>query len=991
VILNTASIRDFLWESYSIFSDTEFERSVQDLPKDLKIKYFIKHSLDNLLLMRVKRDPGFSLYVKNRVSQDPGLQERIRKIVLYLFGETSQIDYTDTNPLGPKGLIEIVLNAVSNDQDPFEETFQFAQNTGLMENYHADRSERERKSKMQYLQARMEAAENKIDNDLEILAIRRQILDQDTGKYFGSVMSVEDPLFPAAGFTDEIRHGVNAFVFKNIKFKGNFLGTNNLTFSDVSLCEYIFWTLPFQMDLEKVIFGKCSYDLDPDGKPPLDLWKFEADLATVASHEFFSSLECEEKLRLLNGNFPFLITKEIIDELAEFEISLHKILLFKANQLFYASFFEHAARVAEYAFSIEKNGKEKYFDASFIATCYREYEDYKLALKWYEVAEKLTKKLDPHLRTYKGLVERKNCAEMRFYLSGSAAFKKEIYQIIIDSKRLPAPLRNSIEYNIAEACRRTRHFNLEQEHLIESIQLSDANQPKMKEKLARNAEFNNKIDDPSYLTFYKLESNRQEEIYKRRVKNAVFSFQYEDAGRWLDKWILVNPGSGLAQERAALFKHFGQINDAIKYYQKSADSANNSKSEMFSLISIALLKTILEKNVSPQVIENIQEAVKKSSVINKNSDCIEIFQLIVYEVVTWADTQLADQFLMTVADKFQEIQPTTKPFIQIGNAFRRNDLTEDARKWYQKEFDNPNRDISQTFLQNLISVTYFQEGNYRNAIECLKQAIESDPESKDLLTCLAMCHTALMEYDLALIQIKKVKEMDPSDALASRMEKQILIFSTNVISLPRINSEEIRGIFRTGDWLLYSIFKGRDEGEFDIGPVIVQYGKGVEKILYESILLPIRDNIRSDPIFMETDKENIRKSFWVGDKQKKIPSMPGTLKTILGRTKRSIGLGQWKKMISEIRSAKANPLASEFLGLLMETGISKEEFSRIGELCYSLSVERNGAAHSTFYEYNEVMDKRKEIVGIVNEIISIISSKNSLITGAGIPACRPPF
>ena len=184
MILNTTSIRDFLWESYGIFSDTEFERSVLDLPKDLKIKYFINHSLDNLLLVRVKRDPGFSYYVKNKISQDLELQERIRKIVLYLFGETSQIEYTDTKPLGPKGLIEVMLNAADQDKDPFEETVHFAQNPGLMEKYHADRAERERKSKMQYLQARMDVAENQIDNDLEILAIRSQMLDQNTGKYF---------------------------------------------------------------------------------------------------------------------------------------------------------------------------------------------------------------------------------------------------------------------------------------------------------------------------------------------------------------------------------------------------------------------------------------------------------------------------------------------------------------------------------------------------------------------------------------------------------------------------------------------------------------------------------------------------------------------------------------------------------------------------------------------------------------------------------------
>ena len=258
-----------------------------------------------------------------------------------------------------------------------------------------------------------------------------------------------------------------------------------------------------------------------------------------------------------------------------------------------------------------------YWDASFIGTCYREFENFTLALKWYEIALKLVKKLDPSIRSYKELVERKNCAEMRFYLYGSTIFKKEINQIISEAKLLPNPLRNSIEYNIAEVCRRTRHFDIEQEHLIESISLSDTDHPNMIEILARIAEFNNHIDDPSYQAFHKIELARQEKIYERRVKNAVFSFQYEDAGRWLEKWIKLDSRSEIVRERAAIFKHFGQIEDAIQFYRKAAESTNNEKSDVFDLILIALLKTFSDKKVNQTVTDIIQEALKKSNYIEK--------------------------------------------------------------------------------------------------------------------------------------------------------------------------------------------------------------------------------------------------------------------------------------------------------------------------------------------------------------------------------------
>lgn len=221
--LNSTILRDFLWESYSIYSDREFLRSVQDISHEEKRERFIDHALDNWLLVRYKRDPGFVLHVMDAVNGNPAVQQRIREIVLLLFGETARIPYSGDEPLGPKGSTEIMQRAIEMGKNPFEEVARFSENPAEIEQDNQERAERERESKMRYLQARLEDAESRVDNDLEIIAIRRLMLDLKTGRYYGHQMGSDDPLFPAAGFTGDILLASQRYLFQNLKFRGGTL------------------------------------------------------------------------------------------------------------------------------------------------------------------------------------------------------------------------------------------------------------------------------------------------------------------------------------------------------------------------------------------------------------------------------------------------------------------------------------------------------------------------------------------------------------------------------------------------------------------------------------------------------------------------------------------------------------------------------------------------------------------------------------------------
>lgn len=971
--LNTTILRDFLWESYSIYSDREFLRSVQDISHEEKRERFIDHALDNWLLVRYKRDPGFVLHVMDAVNGNPDVQQRIREVVLLLFGETARIPYSDDEPLGPKGSTEIMQRAISEGKNPFEEAALFLKDPAEIDQYNKDRTERERESKMRYLQARLEDAESRVDNDLEIIAIRRLMLDLKTGRYYGHQMGSDDPLFPAAGFTGDILLASQRYLFQNLKFRGRYFATSDPALPEMSLHECIVWMLPFQHTLEKAIFGRSVIDLHTEHKDPAALWKFEVDLTTIAGYEWFLTLSCEEKVAVLNGDYPFTMREDMLSAVADLGLDMSRYCLDKQIQLFYATLYEHAAKIGECAYSHEKMGDKKYFIASNIATSYREFEDYKAALKWYEIALKLTKKLDLSNRIYKELIERKNCSEMRYYISGSEVFRKEIARIERDAKRLPVKIRASVIYNLAEACRRTGHHDLEYTYLIEFTVLADLDNPKLGPSLERLGLFNISLDDTEFHGIRDIEVRKRAEGYERRYVNAVRSFQHADASQWIERLILLRPTSALYQEKAALCRHAGQIGQAIALYRRAVEYGDEPEDDTFRWISIALLSTWASGEIVPEAIESTRTALHCCG----GRQCEEgeqaydvVLKPVVYETATWHNPTLSTQFIQAFIGEFISIGLPGNPALLIGDAFLRHSMSSEGRQWFQAALERTETPSERTRILCMIAESFLMEGDHRVAVEWFKRAQAVDPTFPDAYAGMARCHTYLMEYDRAIADIGRACELDPANEVYQEMKKEIEILSAHVIGLSRISSEEIRSIFRTGDWLLYSVYKGPEREIYDLGPVVIQYGKGVEKLLYESLLLPIRERVRSDNVFCDNPYGGIRAIFWKGSDEKKTPPLPFTLKTVLGNDEKSLALGQWGYLSNDIKKTRANPVTRAFSDMLQERGFSMKNLEELGKLCRELSLERNGAAHISFYSRDEVMEKRDEMVKIINSIIS---------------------
>ncbi|WAI00950.1 tetratricopeptide repeat protein [Methanogenium organophilum] len=975
---NTAPIRDFLWESYGIYTTTEFLKSVQDCSQNEKKERFINHSLDNLLLYRVKHDPGFHLFVRDKVHSDFLLQERVCHIVLYLFGETSKLFSFKGEVLAPKGLTEIMMRAEKEGKNPLEEALVFSQESSEIQHYMAERAIQERDAKVKYLQARLEEAVEHMDNELEMIAIRQQMLDHGTGKYFGHVLAADDLLFPAAGLTENIQHAANSFVFSNLKFRGLYLPDSKNKAQDAFLHTCIPWIMPYESLLENVIFGKSTSTAGDEWKNVLDLWKFEADVSTIATYEWFLTLSSQEKISFLNGDYHFQLRDDLLQMMAKSDTESFDVMTFRMNHLFRANYFEHAAKMGEFLFKAQKKGNNKYFIASSIATYYREYEDYHNAMKWYGIAKKLTKKLDPASKIHKEFIEWKNCAEMGYYIHGSEHFRKEIDHIIRDSQKLPVLLRSVVVYNIAEACRRTGHYNMEYDHLTDFIDLADPNEPQFAESFEAALQrigMYNQLPSADYTKIREYDNSQIEKVYHRRCRASSLSFQYEDGMHWIDCLIKLNPQAYQYQEKAVLYRHIGENDKAISFYRIAAEKATDNRNKSFCLISIALLEAKKSGSVNANIQDMITSALSSLPNMGKmdaEPDVYAILNPIIYEIVGWSDTSLKYQFLDALVRSYQKGGLTDNICLSIGTVFFSHSLCSDAREWFERALSSADLESEEARIMSLIADTFFAEGNSETAGKWFKQAHQKNSESAECLAGVARCHTALMEYDLAEGAIRQARLIDPNNTDYRKMEEEIKTLASHVISLKRIESVEVKKIFRTGDWLLFSVFNAQERDEYDIGPVVIQYGKGVEKMLYDVILRPIRETMRRNTSYIMPDG-GVKKELWNGSKS--IARLPPSLKSVFGKREKSLALGQWEHLMKDIGKAKTNPVASCFGKMLAENGFDESKLNKIGRLCSDLSYERNGAAHISFYTREEVQEKRGEMVTIINAIIGLVPQR----------------
>ncbi|MDD3068253.1 MAG: tetratricopeptide repeat protein, partial [Acholeplasmataceae bacterium] len=466
------------------------------------------------------------------------------------------------------------------------------------------------------------------------------------------------------------------------------------------------------------------------------------------------------------------------------------------------------------------------------------------------------------------------------------------------------------------------------------------------------------------------------EYYWEMARKFHMQFQYDEELNLLLEAEKHYDDLYIRQEIGTLYQHKREYGLAISYYEAAIAGKRSNHDRIFCQIVIALLKTRRDTCINDETRELIRDAARGllQETVSPTESLSILTRPIIFEIGFWDNEKLALEFLQFTVEVLRETGVTTNPECYFGRIFREHGMLKKARYWFEQALPHATTASEHVAIYQQLGHVHLADGDNRQALIYFTKALQDDPDSEKAHLGLVFCYINEMEYDSALNELVQLQKMSPQNSKYLELAEYIKSLNSGVIGVKRISSIPIKKIFATGDWLLMEVFNGEERGEYDLGPVLVQYGKGTERLLYEYVLKNIREAIRNDSEFTqvkENGETNIIKKYWKGDKNKNIPQLPNALKGILGIKEKTLALGQWGRLEEDLK-AYDNPLVKKISNLLEESGYGPELLNKIGDLCTDLSNDRNGAAHSTFYTREDVMKKRGEIVAIVNNIIDIV-------------------
>lgn len=260
------------------------------------------------------------------------------------------------------------------------------------------------------------------------------------------------------------------------------------------------------------------------------------------------------------------------------------------------------------------------------------------------------------------------------------------------------------------------------------------------------------------------------------------------------------------------------------------------------------------------------------------------------------------------------------------------------------------------YYYSLANINY-ASGNYLGAIELCERCMEFrnlNWRRSIVLELKAKSHLRMYEFNKAANTIDYIQNEDWPGI--KHLHDEIHLVADNQIdftSLPESLSTKVVKFFKTAEWLWFDIFSRHgEEEEWDVSPVLVEYGKAVEQLLEDIITRPLVNLLTSINPNILKDKD-IRKEWFSWER--------------CARQNRSIYLGDWRRIRTDSnRLDDATEFAKKFVYAIRSNHIDTE---KIGDGCLKIADHRNSSAHSSYKSLDEVMEARKKMILIINELL----------------------
>lgn len=997
--LGMQAIFHFLYETYNIdFRKTA--RKVIHASED-KDKPRINHHLllNNLFLIRRNRDPGFFQMVTRVVEHDESVKAKTGHYIEHLIAKHESDDFVNLFNFRFKGDLT----------EPFriDPALRHGLHRDLSALYNRDLRAKEIGVSLEYFNLRHGQALKSGDYD-ETAAIVSLIKDYSLGKDFNSELFQEDSLYQGLFTKYDWELEKNRFLFRYINSSDNYFHpTFNLEMLMRGLIaydpEYIDYALSI-IDPELV-----GLHLGVDGKYG-EYVKYLADTLSIASDIWFNGLEEREKIRLLNQEHVFKITHESLDIIFKMSGENPLALIIIAQILDEYHFYDVVIDIFTYILQKVDSGQFEHICYDGIATMHRKLMNYQKALEYYQKdLDEITNPSEmiwgavtdsgvKDVPLYAKAITMKNIGEMYIRLGNDAEAEKWLNQTLRIAEKSDDIGRCSIYWNLANAYRRAGNYKREHYYLTQFFDLNEkCNVPYSGEVLQEAQERLNILNGPRYILpmfeydsekLRKIDADIEKDTFAKRGEYLYYSFQYHDANEWLLKAHRVDNDYFVLFRVGRTHFELGEYFEAVEVFGEVIDKSNDDLIIARSYNYLGLID-LVHGNVDGGI-EKISKCISILYEMSQVQGDFSEDDHIITQNIDWtlgaclfcAHHQIRDEIIVfqlfdAILDVIKKYESVCSPHCMVADVFSHFSYTVAAHRYLNIGLKEDVPPPIKALLYETKAKVFRKEGNHSKAIELFKKSIEAFPdEPQRVFWEIALTYELLLDFKEAERYTETALEHEPDNVEYLEAKGKYHALAEQVINFNRIPDGGAKTILHSAESLAIRLFNQIDgQHPFDFSIALVEYGKGLERLLHEAIGSEIRALIHNK--FGTPIPDKYWKGEWIvkdGRRFYKIKPLPTSLINLLGIEEKTVSLGQWSGLRDDLKKRLNNPVTKWVFGYFTDRFGGNIDF--IENACDIVSELRNGSAHFDVRTKEEVLHLRKEINYCMNDVINHLYPEN---------------
>ena len=1002
-LINQNIVKEFLYDTFMVDNNLKVrEKYKKSSTEEEKKELYRSFLLQNLFLIRRSSDPGLYAFTLNQINENIKIKSTVKKYVYKQFTSSSTLDSDLFGSFAVEQNETLLDDEIENPV-----TWHFSSATKKRNNFKDVNN-----NSLNYLSKRLEYA-NKKGNDDEALVISQCIKDHESGGFFGYQIFSEDKLYREQINSHRWLYSQNQYILENIKFVSHYY--NSKPFNFHYLNQFNVQNVVFVKDLLRIMGEMTGKEEKTILDDVLNYNKFINDVFSIASLVWFNTHNQEEKVDILNKEYPFEITEKM---LVEYESAMHEygftqdgesshILSIFAIELYNSQFLEESKMIWKYILQNATDNFTIYNCCDNLATTYREIGDNNNSLKYYKKSLKIIKELSKSNKLnidetskkyetfnskieneneneifnyikqfedkipnfdYKVAIELKNVGEMYSNLGEKNLADKCFSEAEERSSKLSVNEKNSIQFNLSCANKRLGRFDEEFKYLSKLISQKYIDSKLEKYVLDRmdilnSMEFMLANGDFDCEKLAKIE-NQEKANKLLKIGEALFhSFQFKNSMYYFDKEYEIEKLNGFncfnsLNYIATYNLYYGDLQKAKHLCEKLIDNAHTSIQISIAKVNIGLIE--IKENDFQKGLKQLKDAC---DIFNGYNDGIKTFiqTIIDSSTIFWSKENI-HKIINCLESKI--VSKNVDFNLLVGCAYLEIGFCDDALDYF-------NRGLSQDVDAETKSLLLYDKGLAHSAMGEAEKAIKMYEESISCLNSAYAWENMAVEYRNRLDILNSKECIKKAIKLVSGEEKNRLnkikqeleTLSDKRLNLNSIKESDIKKTLFTAEKLVISDVQKIeyiDDREFSSS--LHHYGKALENMLDIQISNKMRKIIYQkfgDCVVEDYDYfEGIDFSF--------------SLKNMLDKSKKeSIGLGSWRSILNYVNENSKNPVYQKFKDEL-KNKYSLKDLEKIKFACGMIKNYRDSSTHKDVKSYYDVMIVRNKILRHLNNVIYVL-------------------